>query len=259
MTEPKPFTNAQKAGFDQLEKSGYLPAVRNWIMSHAAPFFWHDHAGNVLHNGTLCLVNTGTQMLGITAEHVYRQYLKDLASKKIFLCQFGGVIVRPEKLLIDSDRTLDVATFRMSEDLLSPNTRFHRARTWPAPPAEKYKWVFYAGYPKAHRVPKGTTIDNGLQVHFGQIHDVSDTQLMIYLDFGELHWPDHEGEPINEMLGGASGGPVFRVVEEYWPEGGLKRASLEFVGTVCEDSELYKAMFARSAEVIRADGTLIHR
>ena len=117
---------------------------------------------------------------------------------------------------------------------------------------------FYGGYPKAHRVPKDTTIETGLQTHFSQIHDVSGTQLMFHLDFNELHWPGHEGEPINEDMRGASGGPAFRVVEEFWPNGGgLRRARLEFVGTVCEDSKLFKAMFVRSAEVIRADGTLI--
>ena len=253
----RPFSDEQKARFRRLEESGYLPAIRAWIMSHGVPFFWHDHQGNVLHNGTLCLVNTGARKLGITAQHVYAKYLKDLAAGGIYLCQFGGVIARPEELHIDSDASLDVATFAMSDDLLSHNAAFHRGREWPVPPARKGQWVFYAGYPKAHRDAKDTTIDMGMQNHFAQVHDVSGTQVLVYLDFKELLWTGHEGEPINEALGGASGGPVFRLVEEYGESGGVERARLEFVGTVCQHSELYKAVLVRSSEVIRADGTLI--
>jgi len=47
-----------------------------------------------------------------------------------------------------------------------------------------------------------------------------------------------------------SGGPVFRLLEE-----GLTR--LEFVGIVHEHGETLEPVFARSAAVIRADGTLV--
>jgi len=259
MSEPRPFTDEQKARFDELKNNGYLPAIEKRIMSQAVPFFWHGADGNVLHNGTLCLLDTGTRKLGITAEHVFRQYCEDLDARKVFHCQFGGVIVKPKELLIDSDRTLDIATFRMSDALLSGTARFSRAQAWPARPPQKHDWLFYGGYPKAHRVPRDRTIDTGFQVHFGQVHDVSDTQLMINLDFAHLYWPGHEGEPINEDLGGASGGPAFRLKEVRWPEVRMLQANLEFVGSICHDSSNYKVMFVRSAEVINPDGTLIRR
>jgi hypothetical protein len=52
-----------------------------------------------------------------------------------------------------------------------------------------------------------------------------------------------------QRLGGMIGGPVFRLIEE-----GLTR--LEFVGTVYLHGETFELVFARSASVIRADGTL---
>jgi hypothetical protein len=127
------FTPEQRAGFDHFERSGYLPMLREWIKGHTAPFLWHDQAGHVCHNGTLSFVDTGEAKLAITANHVYAKYLEDLAAGRVFLCQFGGVIVGPETMLIDRDEKLDIATFRMPEVAMSEGTSFHTAASWPPP------------------------------------------------------------------------------------------------------------------------------
>ena len=115
------FTLEQRAAFDRLERSGYLPAVRQWIMSHTASVFWHDASVDVCHNGMLSFVDTGTAKLAITADHVFTAYLEDLAAGRVFECQFGGVPVRPETMLIARDAKLDVATFRMPSVGMSHN------------------------------------------------------------------------------------------------------------------------------------------
>ena len=56
-------------------------------------------------------------------------------------------------------------------------------------------------------------------------------------------------EAINGRLGGMSGGRVFRPIEER-----LNR--LEYVGVVYEHGETFELVFARSVDVIQADGTL---
>ena len=69
------------------------------------------------------------------------------------------------------------------------------------------------------------------------------------LDFEALHWPLHDHRAINQRLGGMGGGPVFRLVEE-------ELTRLEFVDTVYEHGATFELVFARSAAVIRANGTL---
>jgi hypothetical protein len=243
------FTLEQRAAFDRLERSGYLPAVRQWIMSHTASVFWHDASGDVCHNGTLSFVDTGTAKLAITADHVFTAYLEDLAAGRVFECQFGGVPVRPEAMLIARDAKLDVATFRMPSVGMSHNVFFHTAGTWPPRPPAAGEWLFYAGYPGTHRVERSRTIDHGLETLFGPVTDVNGSTIAFLLDFEALHWPLHDHEAINQRLGGMSGGPVFRLIEE-----GLTR--LEFVGIVYEHGETFELVFARSAAAICADGTL---
>jgi hypothetical protein len=96
---------------------------------------------------------------------------------------------------------------------------------------------------------RGATIEHGLETLFGPVIDVNRSTVAFLLDFEALHWPLHDRQAINQRLGGMSGGPVFRLVEE-----GLTR--LEFVGTVYEHGPTFELVFARSAAVIRADGTL---
>ena len=46
----------------------------------AVPFWWHGPTkdnGDILHNGTICKVDTSARIIGVTADHVYGEYLKD--------------------------------------------------------------------------------------------------------------------------------------------------------------------------------------
>jgi hypothetical protein len=92
----------RRALFDRLEVSGYLPTMRQLITRMATPFWWHgldaDGQYRVLHNGTLCVFHSGAQLIGVTADHVYRKYLVDKTHVASFGCQFGGVTVRGPKI-----------------------------------------------------------------------------------------------------------------------------------------------------------------
>lgn len=84
----------QKAGFRELEKSGYLKQVREFAMARCVPFLWRtQEAGQpprLLHNGTICYVDTGQRQIGITNNHVYQQYIEDLANFTNVEAQFNG-------------------------------------------------------------------------------------------------------------------------------------------------------------------------
>jgi hypothetical protein len=71
----------RKTLFDQLEVVGYLPEMRKLVMGMATPFWWFgiDEKGRlrVFHNGTLTVFRSGVRQIGVTADHVYEQYLID--------------------------------------------------------------------------------------------------------------------------------------------------------------------------------------
>ena len=96
-------------GIDRLESSGYLPVLRNLVKSPTCPVWWYDDSKTVghsiLHSGTITLVNSGSRVLAISANHVYEQYLKDNGTDPSLKCQFGNITVEPEKYVIDSDKT----------------------------------------------------------------------------------------------------------------------------------------------------------
>ena len=74
----------------------------NQMKSMSLPFWWHGPTPDdpeIYNNGTLCLVDTGKRVVGVTAWHVWEWYRKRLEIGKPFVCQFGGLTVQPGDLL----------------------------------------------------------------------------------------------------------------------------------------------------------------
>ncbi len=65
----------QRDVFDRLERAGYLPVIRELAMSLCAPFWWHgqgeDGQYRVVHNGTICFLNTGARFIGVTDDRLH--------------------------------------------------------------------------------------------------------------------------------------------------------------------------------------------
>lgn len=245
----------RKSLFNRLEVSGYLPAMRQLIMRMSAPFWWHglDERGRyrVFHNGTLCVLHTGVEQIGVTADHVYEQYQVDKDRCASFGCQFGGATVEPEKWLIDRNQKADLATFHIPDVILAPATLYpHHPVQWPTEPVHEREAVIYGGYPGSLREEKEVTVESPFQTLASAVTSVSPDKMGLYLDLANLHWPFHEGEQINAKLGGMSGGGVYRVIE------GKPLDRIELVGFIYEHSETFDLMFARHAKFIAADGTI---
>ncbi len=158
----------RKAQFDRLEASGYLPTMRQLIMRMATPFWWHgldDHGHyRVLHNGTLCVLHTGVCQFGVTADHVYRQYLLDKDRFSSFGCQFGGATADPEEWLIDRNRNADLATFRIPDVTLGlANLYPHYPVQWPTEPVREREVVIYGGYPGSLREEQEVAVESPFQ------------------------------------------------------------------------------------------------
>jgi hypothetical protein len=197
-----------------------------------------------LHNGTICYVDTGQRKIGITNNHVYQQYIDDVANFPDVEAQFDGNTIKPQTRLIDRNKDLDLATFDVPAIFVSSSTRtlvHHKPAGWPPPQVRSGDLVLYGGYPG--------------ELIIWRPSDITDTNIVLHVDFPNLFWPGHEEEAINEKLGGISGGPVFRVVEQL--DGPEKRVYYELVGVVYEIHESWEVVRARHIRHVLADGTLV--
>jgi hypothetical protein len=95
-----------------------------------------------------------------------------------------------------------------------------------------FKKLEDSGYPGALKEPGTNELVWPFQSFTWKVTDVTETNIVLHVDFPNLYWPGHEEEKINEVLGGVSGGPVFRIIEI--PERTQMRFRFELVGIVYE-------------------------
>jgi len=224
-----------------------------------APFWWSiqknpKEPATILHNGTICFVDTGSAELGVTANHVYEQWLKDLAEfgDDTLECQFGGSTIYPEKHAIAQSIKRDLATFVVPEVFVTAsmltNRTHHHALTWPPDRLKPRERVLLGGYPGILRKEKGETADLPFQWSLGVVDDAGDANIVV-LPFDDLHWLSNN-EAINTDLRGCSGGPVYRLVE-------VPFIRLELAGFIHEFVDDGKAVLARHADFVLADGKFV--
>jgi hypothetical protein len=245
----------QREGIDLLERIGYLPQMRRLAMSMCAPFWWHgEREGKeygIIHNGTISCLNTGSKVVWVTADHVYAQYLKDKDAYQSFGCQFGSSTVEPEKYLIDRDGSRDLATFEVPQVLLAPSgVSVHHPLRWPPERIRGREVVLFGGYPGVLREEKETKAEHSFQSYVSAVTNSSTENIGLRLDLPNLHWPLHEGESFNSDLGGASGGPVFRIVEARPID------RVELAGFIYEYSPAFELMFTRHADYVTPEGRI---
>jgi hypothetical protein len=242
---------------DQMERSGYLPALRAIAQTCCAPFWWHglDSQGQyrILHNGTVCLVNSGVNLFAVTAQHVFEQYESDLASDPELRCQFGSSTVQPERLLIERSKELDLATFAMSQiQTAAIRVRPYAPVSWPAAPVRMEEILLYGGYPGSLRAEKVEIAELPFQWFVGSPLSITSSYIKLRVDFEEFYQPLSPAAEINTALGGMSGGPVFRFV----PAPPIER--LELVGFVVESQPSMGLVYVRPAHSVTAAGNFDH-
>jgi hypothetical protein len=224
--------------------------------SMCAPFWWSlkrhgDERARILHNGTICYLDTSTREIGVTANHVYERYLADLVKygDAPIECQFGGSTIYPERHAIAQSRKWDLATFQVPQVFIAAahlrrRTQHHPSK-WPPERARVGDVVLYGGYPGILREERGETADLPFQWVSGRVNDVGEESIVLEPEFAKMEW---QGDKINEDPRGMSGGPVFRLVDD-------TIARLELVGFIHEFS-FGEAILARHADAVLADGAL---
>ena len=247
--------NAKKhTAFDIAEKNGYLPGLRQIAKQSCVPFWWHGVSSNneykILHNGTLCLLDTGSNKIGITADHVYSEYLQNKQANPDIVCQIGGNTFLPENRVIDRSSELDLATFELSDIIVAASGGyFHAPRHWPTGVVTEGDAILLGGYPGLLREEHHATADIPFQWFAGAATSVSPLNVSLNIDFKNLHQPLKPNSPLNPQLGGMSGGPVFRLVP-----GIIEH--LELVGFIYEYHESFELILARPTICLQSSGQL---
>jgi hypothetical protein len=205
---------------DKAEAAGYLPQLRALVKSATVPLWWWwrnsiQVGSSILHNETLCAVDTGEKTICVTADHVYAQYLEHIERQDVE-CQMGNVRVRLEEFVVDRDAAVDIATFAISPILVAGSgIRVHAAHTWPPANLAEKEIVVLGSYPRFRRRERTGAVDSSLATFFAPVAQSSESHNAFRLNLGDSYWPDGSGGvPQRSELGGMSGGPIFRCHSE---------------------------------------------
>jgi hypothetical protein len=255
----------------QYEKvPGLLQQLSHATQAMSAPFWWSlqkdSKPADILHNGSICYLDTGASQLGVTADHVLVEYLSDLDTygTPAVECQFGGSTIKPEDRILAQDRILDIATLSVPEVFVTAaiqNRRMqHKPLNWPPVRIEKDEFVVYGGYPGILRENKVRTADLPFQWIAGGVSDATTHTIVLEPGFETLTWLNPEPNRVfNRDFRGMSGGPVFRVVDDAIVRLELVAVIYEFMfdadseGNPIGDGH---TILARHADCVIADGML---
>jgi hypothetical protein len=222
-----------------------------------APFWWSlgdpgSRATEIMNNGTICYVDTGTREMGITAHHVYRTYLRDRYkhADSAVECQFGSNRIDPERQVIATSDRWDIATFDAPAVFVNASAKrpkdHHHAVRWPPTRTRAGEPVLYGGYPSALSADKGVEAEFPFQWIMGRVLETDDDHIYVRPEFHSMNWM---GPERNYNPSGWSGGPVFRESHD------SVIIRLELVGFIYAFvSE--EDVVARHADVVLPDGGL---
>lgn len=210
----------RKWAIDRAEAAGYLPHIRTLAQNATVPVWWSrtslptDKA--ILHNATMCAVNTGERTICVTAGHVYTKYLEHSEEFDDVECQMGNVRVKLDDYLIDHNADLDLATFDVSPILLAGSgISEHGPRTWPPANLRESDIVVLGGYPGMLRQERPGQVGLPFVSFLARVAQVSSDHSAVQLNIEASYWPNGSGGiPPRSELGGMSGGPILRYHSE---------------------------------------------
>lgn len=242
----------------EFAKFGPIAALQTIAKNMSAPLLWHEHSRpigrRILHGGTCCLVNTGDRYIGITACHVYDQYVKDKAKVPHLECQLGRYLFDPTSVLIDRDPRLDLATFSLDEATVNKIGGFaHQpAEDWPPAAPGIGAFTIFGGFPGHFRSESPDTIFNAFVSFFTKLTTDPQSSISCALNIESgFPWPNDAVLVPGTDLGGASGGPVLVLKES-------PVVAWSLVGILYEYQASFEIVMARPVTRICADGTLLH-
>jgi len=230
----------------------YINQVREWAEGCCAPVFYRDDTDQQ-HNGSMTFVDTGQEILGITAGHVADSIIKHCDSRPGHGCQVGSADLDPNRL-IARHQDLDLAIFRLSAPFVTTASK-HTVTipSWPPRAPRIGELGLFCGYPGIYRNTRER--ERQIEVAFlyfvGLVESVSDRHFGMSLRIGDAYSHGHERVPEHADLGGWSGGAVFRVIEDD------VLARLELAGIIYEYSPVSEIVLAHAVSCVGQNGTFM--
>lgn len=225
---------------------------------YALPIFWGS-GGDVAHNGTAFVLNTGEKVFGVTAAHVYHEYVKDFEAGNTAICQFGELEIPLQQRLISIGKrdSIDIATIELTASevrRLSDRVLTGDHSTWPPGAPAIGQAAVVAGYPGVERIRRDRfDYSFGTACFNTPVSSVSEHQFVCVLERKE--WIDVFGKglpPENFNLAGISGAPVLTLIQT---ESGLAVWRLAGIAYQAVASELLgEVLVVNHGKLIGSDG-----
>lgn len=117
--------------------------VLNTMMNSTSAIYW-SRDGRILNNGSAFFVDTGHQLLAVTARHVYHGYLEAALKQPIF-CYIDALRFDPMQRLVSEGKQTDIATFSITRSELKALKKI--TVPWPPVPPQKGKSILFSGVP----------------------------------------------------------------------------------------------------------------
>lgn len=234
--------------------SGIDETLRGIAVGCCAPiFWWRTTDGIVSNNGTITFLKTSTNVIGVTAAHVFRGYEGARDSEAIAL-QVGSVPVSDlGARLIDISDRLDIATFDVSflgdADMGRKLSPLGRRSAKDLSPEDA---IILCGLPGGRRfLEKNKDISWGPFFALGGIHSQNDCDIRYRVEREYLIKHQFIPQmPEGYELGGISGGPLIGCFDA--------DTILNFgiAGIISEASAQLEYIIATRTDFIKDDGSI---
>ncbi|MBI4001058.1 MAG: hypothetical protein HY348_04665 [Nitrospira defluvii] len=243
-----------------LLKGPYSREMRKVATDYTSVIFWADRPGQGcdtrIGNGSVFFLDLGEGTFAVTADHVFQGYLDRKAERADLVCQIGNNLFDPEASLIDRDRKLDIATFRVDERTLAKDGKIpHRPllAAWPPKPPDQGKGVFFSGFPRMYWSElRPLTFEWGSYFAITVATSVTDDYVASQFERSDMVDAFGSGlPPAGQWLGGLSGAALWTLVE-------TELFSWRLGGVIYEYSSDFEILFARRPDRLKADGRLLH-
>ncbi|MCH8203171.1 MAG: hypothetical protein IH996_08700 [Proteobacteria bacterium] len=205
-------------------------------------------------NGTMSLLKAGKRFLGLTCEHLIREYQnKKKEDESCSLSLANLQLDDPLSLLIVKDRAIDFAIFEFTSEQAQEVIKdsdgigeaFYEIGPRVPAPIEVGDFVAYGGFPGELRKPASFDELNFGSYSSGACRVVDRHSDYFTCGFEREYWARHFSEPEPRRLGGLSGGPVFAIRHS---SAGF--VTYEFTGYVFKIHEPTEALFVRHVSAI---------
>lgn len=247
------FNELLDADKELLVKGPFGKELVNVIEPCVAPLHWQKAGSSEVASGSAFFVDTGAFVFGITAKHVYDEFVKQVEIDHGVVCQFYNFSLSDlRSRLISKGKDCDLATFEILPSEISRLDR--RSVPWPPSIPPKGKAVVFGGFPGIGRRLNAS----GAVVNFGVLKALTNVDSLSERDISLVRPPDDEVTNVDGKgllprgldLGGMSGGPVLSVLD------GVGIVSWALAGVIYECGTEFEIVKAVRADVIGEDGVV---